>query len=182
MPKASGIQCRDDRDQNCRHNHAGGNQSRGGSGHGFKGRVNLGDNHRVGYRSACGRRGGHARGSVAAPDDAVCNNQWNTRDDDDGNTQHNAQQAGFQNHVQVDGIAQREAEERDQYRGGFAEEITQIVIEVAQRKTNQERQDRPDKMVWFKRGKAEPRINIVISGPDSRDISTNAPDSSLVPY
>ena len=27
-----------------------------------------------------------------------------------------------------------------------------LVIEVAQRKTNQERQDRPDKMVWFKRG------------------------------
>ncbi|MNV82197.1 hypothetical protein D3C71_1759190 [compost metagenome] len=29
---------------------------------------------------------------------------------------------------------------------------------------------------------AEPRINIVISGPDSSDIRTNAPDSSLVPY
>ncbi|MNE26745.1 hypothetical protein D3C80_1201260 [compost metagenome] len=29
---------------------------------------------------------------------------------------------------------------------------------------------------------AEPRINMVTSGPDSRDISTNAPDSSFVPY
>gem|GEM_PF-6135096 len=29
---------------------------------------------------------------------------------------------------------------------------------------------------------AEPRITMVISGPDSSDINTNAPDSSLLPY
>ncbi len=29
---------------------------------------------------------------------------------------------------------------------------------------------------------AEPRMTMVINGPDSRDIKTNAPDSSFVPY
>lgn len=50
-------------------------------------------------------------------------------------------------------------------------------------KADQEGQDCADKVVGSKEARpADPRISIVISGPDSRDIKTNAPDSSFVPY
>ena len=54
IPVAFRIQRRDDRHQNRGDNHAGRNQRRRGSGHRFEGRVNLGNNHRVGDGSACG--------------------------------------------------------------------------------------------------------------------------------
>lgn len=123
------------------------------------------------------------RSTIPSTDNTVGNNQRNTGDNDNRHTQHDTQQAGIQNHVQVDGVTQREAEEWDQNRGRFAEEVTQVVVEVAEGKTDQERQDGADKVVRFKEARpAEPRISMVTSGPDSRDISTKAPDSSLVPY
>ncbi len=52
---------------------------------------------------------------------------------------------------QVDGVTQREAEERDQHRRSFTKEGAQIVIQVAQGKANQEWQNGADKVVRFER-------------------------------
>lgn len=70
---------------------------------------------------------------VAAANEAVGQNQRDTRNHYHQQAQQNAQQPGMGNYRQIDGIAQREGKERDQrlYRAG--EKFPQRRVQIAQR-------------------------------------------------
>ncbi len=142
-------------------------------------RRDLGYQQRSGHGSASSTRCGNSSRATALTQHDIHDYQWYACDNNDCQSHKNTQQSGVDDDAKINGIPQRKCKEWDQTFGG-PENNSRSSGSRLPSKTPPERDQDAGEVFRFERClPGGPQNNHRHQGPDSSEISTEAPASSL---